>query len=68
MSANALVDTLENSAKPKSHFALLQNSVRAKMEANVLTISHIIPVNAKKDSVEKIVQRISTIVLITCVR
>ena len=58
MSANVLVDTLENSAKPKSHFAPLRNLVHAKMVANVLTISHITLVNAKMDSVGKTVHEI----------
>ena len=58
MSANVLVDTLENSAKPKSHFVPLRNSVHAKMVANVLTISHITLVNAKMDSVGKTVHEI----------
>ena len=47
MSANVLVVTLENSAKPKSRFAPLRNSVLAKMAVNVsLTIPKKLDSNA----------------------
>ena len=68
MSANVLVDTLENSAKPKFLIAPLLNLAHAKMAENVLIILHITLVNVNLDLLAKIVQQISMIVWIICAR
>ena len=68
MSASVQGDTQGNSVRQKSHFVPARNSVLAKMAENVLTISPTTLVNVKKASAVKIVQEISTIVLIICAR
>ena len=68
MNASVQGDTQGNSVRQKSHFVPAQNSVLAKMAENVLTISLTTLANARKASVEKIVHKISTIVLIICAR
>ena len=68
MSASVQEDTQGNSVRQKFHFVPARNSVLAKMAENVLTISPTTLANARKASAAKIVQEISTIVLIICAR
>ena len=66
--ANVPEDILENSAKPKYHFAQRQNSARAKMAGNAWIISLIILASVSRALPEKTVPGILTIASITCVR